>query len=396
MTNMESFDNTEIETCCHSELCGGCAFQGTAYSEQLRRKNDEVIKLLTDKDIDYGEYLGIEGSPCIERYRNKMEYAFGNMDKGGGMTLGMHRKNNYMSVVTTDQCRLVDEDFNSVLIATLEFCREKGYSFYNKKSHMGFLRHLILRRGVRTNELMVNLVTSSQVGLHREEYVSRLLKLKLNNTIVGIINTINDRLSDCVNCDKLNVLWGRDYYTERIMGLGFKISVFSFFQTNVAAVERLYSEAIAMTDDLSGKAVFDLYCGTGTISQSLAAAAKKVVGIEISGEAIASARENAAYNGIDNCEFIVGDVAAVMEKLRGTPDVIVLDPPRAGVHPKALDKIVQYGAGEILYISCNPKSLVDNLYYLQYYGYRPEKIKAFDNFPFTGHCECVAYLRKEK
>ncbi|MCL1983129.1 MAG: 23S rRNA (uracil(1939)-C(5))-methyltransferase RlmD [Clostridiales bacterium] len=386
-------EGSRAGVCAHNEVCGGCDYQAVSYEDQLRIKNDEVKRLLEEKSVKFGEYLGISGSPDMYRYRNKMEYTFGNMAKGGELSLGMHQKQKFMSIATVDECQLVDVDFNAVLAATLEFCREKGYSFYNKKSHKGFLRHLVMRRGVRTSELLVNVVTSSQGHFLASEYIGVLFNLKLNNSIVGILNTVNDGLSDTINCDKLNVLWGRDYYTERIMDLDFKVGAFSFFQTNVAAAERLYAEAVAMAGDLTDRVVFDLFCGTGTISQVLAKKAKKVTGIELAHEAVVSARENAAMNSIGNCEFVEGDVFEAMNRLGAQPDVIVLDPPRAGVQPKALDKIIQYGAGQIVYISCNPKSFVENLYYLQYYGYKPEIIKAYDNFPFTKHCECVASLR---
>jgi len=392
---MGNFNGELMGICRHAGVCGGCVHQGMDYSGQLCLKNAEVEALLRNKGVNFKEYLGIEGSPSIYRYRNKMEYTFGDMIKGGEMTLGMHRKKKYMSVETIDGCQIVDEDFNTILSAVLEFCKEKGYSFYSKKNHTGFLRNLIIRKGVRTDELLVNIVTSSQGRLHEGEFVELLLKYEINNHIIGIINTINDGLADFVYCDKLNVLWGSEHYNDRIMGLDFKVSAFSFFQTNIPAVERLYEEAVALIDDLDGKTVFDLYCGTGTISQSLAMKAKKVIGIELSAEAVSAAKENAEGNGLLNCEFIAGDVFEVMEKLDYKPDVIVLDPPRAGVHPKAMDKIVKYGAPEIVYISCNPKTLAENLYYLQHYGYRAEKVKAYDNFPFTRHCECVSYLRKE-
>ncbi|MCL1809511.1 MAG: 23S rRNA (uracil(1939)-C(5))-methyltransferase RlmD [Clostridiales bacterium] len=390
---MAGNNNLQLGACAHNEFCGGCSYQGIGYEDQLCAKNDEVKRLLKEKSIDFSEYLGIGGSPDMYRYRNKMEYTFGNMAKGEELSLGMHRKQKFMSVATVDQCQIVDSDFNAALSATLEFCKEKGYSFYNKKTHRGFLRHLVMRRGVRTKELLVNIVTSSQESFHASEYVEVLLNLKINNHIVGILNTICDGLADFINCDKLNVLWGRDYYTERIMDLDFKVGAFSFFQTNVAAAERLYTEAVAMMGDFQDKAVFDLYCGTGTISQVLAQKAKKVIGIELVPEAVVLARENAERNGVRNCEFFEGDVFEVMRKLDEKPEVIVLDPPRAGVHPKALEKIAGYGAGQILYISCNPKSFAENLYSLQYYGYKPERIKAYDNFPFTKHCECVAALR---
>ena len=381
-----------MEVCKHDEICGGCIYQGTPYAEQLKIKEQEVLNLLEKKGIACGEILPIEPAPSQYRYRNKMEYTFGDMEKGGDMTLGMHRKKHFMSIVTVDQCQLVHEDFNRVLRATLDFCQEKGYSFYHKKSHKGLLRHLIVRRGVHTGELLVNLVTSTEPGFDEEGYVKALQQLPLEHTLVGILRTFNDSLADAVKCDELKTLWGRDYYMERIMDLDFKVSAFSFFQTNVEAVENLYSYAINLIDDFSGKVAFDLFCGTGTITQTLAKKARKAVGVELVEEAVAAAKSNAALNGLDNCQFIAGDVFEVLETVTEKPDVIVVDPPRMGISPKALDKIISYGVEQMVYVSCNPKTLVENLYYLQYYGYEVRSLKPFDNFAGTRHTECVALV----
>lgn len=383
-----------MEICKHNEFCGGCIYQGVPYEEQLRIKEAEVLGLLEKKEIACGQILPIESSPSQYAYRNKMEYTFGDMEKGGEMTLGMHRKKRFMSVVTVDECQLVHPDFNKVLRATLDFCREKGYSFYHKKSHKGLLRHLIVRRGVRTGQLLVNLVTSTEPGFDEEGYRAVLNQLDLEHELVGILRTFNDRLADAVYCEELKILQGRDYYMERIMGLDFKVSAFSFFQTNVEAAERLYSYAIGLIDDFSGKTVFDLFCGTGTITQTMARKAKKAVGVELVPEAVGAARANAALNGLDNCEFLAGDVFEVLEAVEEKPDVIVVDPPRVGISPKALDKIISYGVEQIVYISCNPKSLAENLYYLQYYGYEVEVLKAFDNFAGTRHVECVVLMSR--
>lgn len=384
----------EFEICKHSEFCGGCVYQGVSYEEQLKMKEGEVRGLLEKKEIRCGRLLPIEPAPSQFEYRNKMEYTFGDMEKGGEMTLGMHRKKRFMSIVTVDECQLVHPDFNKVLRATLDFCREKGYSFYHKKSHKGMLRHLIVRRGVRTGELLINLVTSTEPGFDEEAYVEMLRGLALEHKIVGVLRTFNDRLADAVYCEKLSVLWGRDYYLEQIMGLEFKVSAFSFFQTNVEAVEHLYSYAVGLIDNFEGKVAFDLFCGTGTITQTLAKKAKRAVGVELVAEAVEAARENAARNGLDNCEFLAGDVFEVLENLTDKPDVIVVDPPRVGISPKALDKIISYGVEQIVYVSCNPKTLVENLYYLQYYGYETVSLKAFDNFPNTRHVETVCLMSR--
>ena len=390
-------ENMEIrEVCRDKDICGGCVYQGVPYEEQLSNKFGEVKGLLDKKDIRYGELLPSEGAPSRYGYRNKMEYTFGDMEKNGPMTLGMHKKKHFMSIVTVDQCQLVHEDFNVILRGVLEFASSRGYTHYHKKAHKGLMRHLIVRRGIRTGELLVNVVTSSEDGFDENAFVEMIRDLPLENQVVGILRTINDRLADAVYCDELRVLWGRDYYNEEILGLKFKVSAFSFFQTNVDAVERLYSYAVSLIEDFENKEVFDLYCGTGTITQVLARKAKEVIGIELVEEAVEAAKANAALNGLDNCRFLAGDVFEVLDSLPDKPEVIVVDPPRVGISSNALEKIIGYGVKQIVYISCNPKSLADNLYYMQYYGYEIKSVKPFDNFPGTKHTECVAVLEKVK
>lgn len=382
------------EVCRDKDICGGCVYQGVPYEEQLSNKFGEVKGLLDKKDIRYDELLPIEGAPSRYGYRNKMEYTFGDMEKNGPMTLGMHKKKHFMSIVTVDQCQLVHEDFNVILRGVLEFASSRGYTHYHKKAHKGLMRHLIVRRGIRTGELLVNVVTSSEDGFDENAFVEMIRDLPLENQVVGILRTINDRLADAVYCDELRVLWGRDYYNEEILGLKFKVSAFSFFQTNVDAVERLYSYAVSLIDDFENKEVFDLYCGTGTITQVLARKAKEVIGIELVEEAVEAAKANAALNGLDNCRFLAGDVFEVLDSLPDKPEVIVVDPPRVGISSNALEKIIGYGVKQIVYISCNPKSLADNLYYMQYYGYEIKSVKPFDNFPGTKHVETVVLMSK--
>ena len=391
MINMADFK----ELCHHREFCGGCIYQGTAYSEQLKEKEKEVLRLLEAKGVTPEKIDSIEGCPSAFCYRNKMEYTFGDFVKDGEMTLGMHRKKNFMSIVTVDNCQLVDPDFNIILKAVLDFSVEKGYTFYHKRSHSGLLRNLIIRKGVRTGELLVNIVTTSEEGFDEREFTEMLLSLTLTNKIVGVLRTYCDSLADAVVPDSLKTLYGRDYYMEKLLGLDFKVSAFSFFQTNVEAAERLYTEALALVDSFEGKKAFDLYCGTGTISQVLALKAKEVLGIELVEEAVDAATENAALNGLDNCRFIAGDVFKVLNEVSDKPDVIVVDPPRVGIQPKALDKIISYGVKEIVYISCNPKTLTENLRYLEYYGYKCMYLKPFDNFPMTKHTECIALIERE-
>ena len=398
--------DNDREICKDWELCGGCRYQGIPYEEQLAIKAAEVKNLLDAKEIKYGELLPIQPAPSIYAYRNKMEYTFGDMEKNGPTTLGMHPRGRFMSIITVDECQLVHEDFNTILRATLDFVDSKGYSHYHKKRHTGLVRHLIIRRGVHTGELLVNIVTASDAKATNPEidggaggevfdeqgYAEMIMNLDLENQVVGVLRTINDRLADAVYCDELRILSGRDYYNEEIMGLSFRVSAFSFFQTNVEAVENLYSYAVSLIDDFEGKTAFDLFCGTGTITQVLAKKASTVLGVEIVEEAVEVARQTAQLNGLDNCRFIVGDCFKVLDSIDDKPDVIVVDPPRVGIKNDALDKIIGYGVDQIVYISCNPKSLADNLYYFQYYGYRVESVKPFDNFPFTKHVETVTLL----
>ena len=383
-----------MDICKHDEYCGGCIYQGIEYADQLKIKEDQVMGLIEEKGVDVAKTDRIEGCSNCYRYRNKMEYTFGDMVKDGEMTLGMHKKGNFMSIVTVDHCQLVDEDFNDILSYTLDFAKKMGYRFYHKKTHQGLMRNLIIRKGVRTKELLINIVTSSQDEFDEKSFADGLKKLELNNKIVGILRTVNDNLADAVVCDSLRIIWGRDHYFEKLMGLTFKVSAFSFFQTNIEAVERLYKEALDLIDGLEGKNVFDLYCGTGTISQIMALKAKHVTGIELVPEAVDAARENAILNGIENCSFIAGDVFEALKTVKEKPDVIVVDPPRAGIQTKALDKIMDYRVDQIVYISCNPKTMMENIRYMQMCGYRCEYLKPFDNFPFTKHVECVVLMSK--
>ena len=379
--------------CKHFNLCGGCTYQDIPYNEQLKIKNQEVLDYMESNKITVKDYLGIIGSDKQLAYRNKMEYTFGDEIKDGPKTLGLHKRKQFMSIITVDECLLVDQDFNTILKCTLAYFIEKNYLHYNKKTHLGLQRNLIIRKGERTSELLVNLVTSSQMDFDKEEWVARLLELPLNNKIIGILNTINDSQADFVYCESLNTLYGRNYYLEEVLGLKFKVSAFSFFQTNIPAIEKLYRAALDFMGDASGEIVYDLYSGTGSITQAVALKAKKVFGLELVPEAVAAARENAAMNGLMNCTFIEGDVLKSLDLLIDQPDIIVLDPPRSGVHPKALQKILNYKVNEIIYISCNPKTLAKDLAIAQEMGYEAMKMIVFDNFPHTKHSEAVVKLR---
>lgn len=384
-----------MKTCAQKEICGGCLYQGIEYDDQLKKKEEAVLSYLEENHIHCAHYEGMEPAPSTMAYRNKMEYTFGDLVKDGEMTLGMHKRRSFMSVLNTDDCMLVNDDFNLIRKSVLEHCIAKGYRHYNPKNHKGLLRNLIIRRGERTGELLICIVTTTQSDFDEQPFADMLLALPLQDQIVGILHTLNDQIADKVTNDETRLLYGRDYYNEEIMGLKFQVHIFAFFQTNISAVERLYREALDMIDDVTAKNVFDLYCGTGTITQTLALKAKKAVGVEISGDAVRSARENASLNGLENCEFVEGDVLKVLDQVAGQPDVLVLDPPRAGIHYKVLPKLIKYNTDQILYISCNPKTMASNLAYMQENGYTVERFKAYDNFPFTKHIESVALMVKK-
>ncbi|MBR2706401.1 MAG: 23S rRNA (uracil(1939)-C(5))-methyltransferase RlmD [Mogibacterium sp.] len=396
MANTTAALNREI--CPASEHCGGCIYQGVTYEEQLRQKDKAVRRLLDAHDIDESVYLGMEPALSCYSYRNKMEYTFGDLEKGGVLELGMHYRGRWMSIMTTDECQLVPPDFNKVLRAALDFCREKGYRPYHRKTHEGLLRNLVVRCGVRTNELLINIVTASDGELSgsfdEDGFRDVLLGTDTDMEIVGIMRTFNDALADAVIDESHKILYGRDWYGEEILGLKFKVNAFAFFQTNIDAVERLYRDVLEVVPDVSGKTVYDLYCGTGTISQLMASKAKDVYGIDIVEDSITAARYNTELNGITNCHYICGDVKEKLDEIPVKPDVIVVDPPRVGIHDKAVAMLCRYGIEEIVYVSCNPKTLCINLDSFRSNGYEIVQMKAYDNFPMTKHVETCCLLRR--
>ena len=279
----------------------------------------------------------------------------------------------------------------------LAYFKERNASYYHKISHEGYLRHLLVRRAENTGEILVNLVTTSQEEWDLMPLVQEVLGLPLEGKVVGFLHIINDSLADIVKSDETKVLYGQDYFYEELLGLKFKITPFSFFQTNSLGAEVLYSTAREFVGETKDRTIFDLYSGTGTIAQILAPVAKEVIGVEIVEEAVTAAKENAEANGLTNCSFLAGDVLKVIDEIEEKPDFIVLDPPREGIHPKALPKIVDlYRCEKMLYISCKPTSLARDLIEFAKYGYRVEKVCCVDMFPGTVHCETVVLLSHKK
>ena len=450
----------EIDSPCpHFGICGGCNYQNLPYKEQLKIKEGQVKELLDSVYISRNqqpsyEFEGIKASPKQFAYRNKMEFSFGDERKDGPLSLGMHKRGGFYDVVSVEQCRIVDEDYRLILKTVLEYFQDRQVSFYHRMKHTGCLRHLLVRKAAKTGEILIALVTTTQeaeelegllegftralldleadggnagnmekelpgrvlAGKELEEKElagKRLVGKKLQGKIAGILHTKNDSLADVVKSDETVILYGKDYFYEELLGLKFKISQFSFFQTNSLGAEVLYETAREYIGRLDGdghgpaggnqkqesgkrdKVVFDLYSGTGTIAQMLAPVAKKVIGVEIVEEAVEAARLNAQLNGLDNCEFLAGDVLKVLDDIEEKPDLIVLDPPRDGIHPKALKKIIAYGVERIVYISCKPTSLVRDLEVLLESGYEMVRASGVDMFPGTGHTECVVWIQRK-
>lgn len=381
--------------------CGGCMYQTMPYEEQLKMK-ERQIKTLIDAAILSGqsyEFEEIKGSPKEFAYRNKMEFSFGDACKDGPLTLGLHKKGSSYDVLTAADCKLVHADMTEILQCVLAFFQERNVPYYQKMRHVGYLRHLLLRRGDSTGEILVNLVTTTQQEYDLRPLVEALLALeaegRLEGRIVGILHILNDSLADVVQSDETRILYGQDYFYEKILGMEFKITPFSFFQPNSRAAEVLYRTVREYAGDLRDKTVFDLFSGTGTIAQVLAPVAKQVIGVEIVEEAVEAARENAAHNGLTNCRFIAGDVFRVLDEIEEKPDVIVLDPPRDGIHPKALPKIIDYQVDTIVYISCKATSLARDLQMFQGRGYEVKRCVAVDQFCQTVHIECVVGIQRK-
>lgn len=401
---------TREDTCPYFGDCGGCIYDTVPYKGQLKIKEAQIKRLLAPvlgEELYDNIYQGITGSVEELEYRNKMEYTFGDSEKGGILNLGHHRRGAFYDILPTTGCRLVDKDMRKVHEVTLEYFRQHKTSYYHRRTHEGYLRHLLVRKGKTTGEILVSLVTSGTFESKDdvteqqllEGWKEKLLACDYDGVIKGVLHTKNDRIADVVEDQGTEILYGEDCFYEKLLGLKFKVSPFSFFQTNSKTAELLYStarewimEAMSGRDDLG--VVYDLYSGTGTIAQMLSPAAKKVVGVEIVEEAVVAARENAAENKIDNCEFIAGDVLKVLDGVDDKPDMIVLDPPRDGVNPKALGKILTYGVENILYISCKATSLARDIPMFLGSGYEPKKIAIIDMFPNTANTETVVLLTR--
>jgi 23S rRNA (uracil1939-C5)-methyltransferase len=380
--------------CAHYPACGGCRFQDLAYDAQAAAKESQVREALVR--------LGGIAEPPLDpllpaesvfHYRNKLEYSFAQYEDGP--TLGFHRAGRWDEVLEVEQCWLTTDLGNAIRNTVRDWAREEGLDAYDQEAQTGYLRHLVVREGRNTGQALVQLVTAPGERFEAGYFVDVLRRFP---EVRSIHWAVNDTPAEVTNLPT-KLLWGEDWIEEELCGLRVRVRPNAFMQTNTAMAEKLYALAGEYAGLTGGETVWDLYCGIGTIGLTMAPGALTVWGIEVSEESVACALENADLNGITNAAFFAGNVGQVIQELRersGDPDVVVVDPPRAGLAGKALRRLGEVGAGRVVYVSCNPTTLASDLKTLRVdYGYRLVKAKPVDMFPHTPHVECVALVERE-
>jgi len=380
--------------CAHFPACGGCRFQDLAYEAQLEQKQMQVRDALRRLGGIAAPPLE-EIVPCepeIYHYRNKLEYSFTRAE--GGVALGFHRAGRWDEVLEIDRCWLTDDVGNAIRDAVRDWAREEGLEPYSQADGSGYLRHLVVRQGRNTGQALVQLVTAPGERFESGYLVDVLRRCP---EVRSIHWSVNDTPAEVTNLPS-RLLWGEPWIEEELGGLRFRVRPNAFLQTNTAMAERLYALAREAAGLTGVETVWDLYCGIGTIGLSLARDALTVWGIEVSEESVACALENAELNGIPNAAFFAGNVGQVVEELlerSGPPDVIVVDPPRAGLAGKALRRLGRVGAPRLVYVSCNPTTLAGDAKVLrEEYGYELVRACPVDMFPHTPHVECVSLFTR--
>jgi 23S rRNA (uracil1939-C5)-methyltransferase len=380
--------------CAHFPACGGCRFQDLAYDAQLAQKQaqveDALRRLGSIPEPPLEPILPCE--PEIFHYRNKLEYSF--TQTADGPALGFHRAGRWDEVQEIERCWLTTGIGNAIRDAVRDWAREEGLEAYSQADGTGYLRHLVVREARNTGQVLVQLVTAPKERFERGYLVEVLRRFP---EVRSVHWAVNDSPAEVTNLPT-ELLWGEEAIEEELGGLRFRVRPNAFLQTNTAMAERLYALAGELAGLTGGETLYDLYCGIGTIGLSLASRALTVWGIEVSEEAVACALENAELNGIANAAFFAGNVGQVLEELRdraGDPDVVVVDPPRAGLAGKALKRVGGLGAPRLVYVSCNPTTLASDVKVLRAeYGYRLERTRPVDMFPHTPHVESVSLLTR--
>jgi 23S rRNA (uracil1939-C5)-methyltransferase len=381
--------------CRHYPACGGCRFQDLAYEAQLAAKHAWVGDSLTRiAGISEPPLEPIVAAQEVFHYRNKMEYSFAESEEGP--TLGLHRAGRWDSVLEIERCWLTSDLGNRIRNTVRDWAREERLPAFDQATGAGYLRHLVVREGVNTGQALVQLVTHKRERFDRE----RLIEVLTANPEVRSLHwSVNDTPAEVTNLPT-ELLWGDEAIEEELGGLRFRLRPNAFLQTNTHMAERLYELARDAAGLTGGETVYDLYCGIGTIGLSLAGGALTVWGIEISEESVACAIENAELNGIGNAAFFAGNVGQVLNELRdraGEPDVVVVDPPRAGLAGKALKRLGELAAPRVVYVSCNPTTLAgDTKRLVEEYGYALRRTTPVDMFPHTPHVESVSILERAR
>ena len=374
--------------CAHYPACGGCRFQDLAYEAQLEAKSAQVADALTRigklSDFELEDALPADS---LFHYRNKLEYSFATTP--AGLALGFHKAGRWDEVLNVDRCWLTTDLGNTIRNSVREWASDQALPAYDQEKQEGYLRHLVVREAVRTGQALVVLVTAP--GAFAEE--SFVAALRRFPQVRSIHWAVNETPAEVTNLPT-KLLWGEEAIEEEILGLHFRVRPNAFLQTNTVMAEKVYDLARSYAGLTGNENVYDLYCGTGTIGLSLAKDALTVWGIESSEESVACAVENAELNGLANAAFFAGDVGADLDELReraGPPDVVVVDPPRAGLAGNALGQVGRLAAPRLVYVSCNPTTLAGNAKTLVgEHGYRLERVRPVDMFPHTPHVECVA------
>jgi len=376
--------------CPHFPVCGGCKLQDLNYATQLTYKERQVKNHLQRiGGFPHPPVKEIIGSEHTFYYRNKMEFTFSTL--AGQPILGLHRLGSFSQVFDLKRCLLQSELSNQILAQVREFVRRRGISTYDLKEHKGLLRFLTIREGKHTGEVMVSLVTSEERFLEMSELAQNLAGEFPQ--IVSIFQIINPRKAS-IATGEVKLCWGRPAITEEIGGYSFSISPNSFFQTNPYQAGRLYQLVRDLSQLKGTESILDLYSGTGSIGISLAKSARQVIGIESQEAAVIDARRNAELNGISNCRFIQGEIRDILPRIEEKPELVVLDPPRAGMHPKARKALSKVSPPRIIYVSCNPATLARDLADLSTQGYELREVHPLDMFPHTPHIESIALLEK--
>lgn len=386
--------------CIHFGVCGGCKWQMLPYEKQLEYKEQEARDVFRKAHID-AEVLPIIGSERIYRYRNKLEFTFSDreflpkerFDTGeiAKEALGYNIPRMFDKVLNITECHLMDDINNDIRNKFRDFALQQGFAFYDIRGNEGWLRNLIIRYS-STGECMVNLVVAYEdpaLDLIKDFFLSALPQ------VTTLLFTINPKVNDSIYDLEPEVAYGSGYIYEKLRKLTFKISPKSFFQTNTGQAIRLYDVAKEYADLTGNEIVYDLYCGTGSIGLYLHEGAKKIVGVEAIDDAIIDARENAVINNVSNASFFTGDVIKVCNQeffeTNGKPDVVIVDPPRAGLHEKLVNKLLEIAPAKIVYVSCNISTQARDLTLLQQ-QYHVKRLQPVDMFPQTHHIECVAEL----